>query len=135
MIEIKKFVFILFGLFFVNIANAQEGYLCISEAAGGVSFEKNSQKWRGTAFKTDNKKILINKKNNKWMMKEFDSQFESDCTSPNEYGYMFCDKILGEFKFNIKNRRYISTYIAGYIDGLNNNDNTPSIEIGVCSKL
>jgi hypothetical protein len=132
---IKKFVLVLLGLDFVSIANAQEGYLCISEASGGVSFEKTQKKWQGSVFRNKNDKILIVKKNNRWTMKGFDSTFESDCTQPNDYGIMSCNKIFGEFNFNTKNRRYISTYIAGYIDGVDNNDNTPHIEIGICTKL
>lgn len=128
-------ILIFIVIIFSNVANAQEGYLCVSEAAGGVSFDKNSQKWRSTVFRNDNKKILINKKNNQWTMKAFDNSFETDCTPPNEYGYMFCNKLFGELKFNTKNRRYISTYLFGYIDGSDNNDNTPAVEIGVCSKL
>ncbi len=133
--QIKIFVLIFIALTYANIANAQEGYLCVSEAAGGVSFDKNSQKWRGTVFRNDNKKILISKKNDKWIVKEFDNSFETECEPPNEYGYMFCNKIFGELKFNTKNKRYISTYLSGYIDGKDNNDNTPAIEIGICSKL
>ncbi len=130
----KALILIFIALTFSNIARAQEIYLCVSEATGGVSFDRNSQKWQGTALRNNNK-ILINKKNNKWTMKGFDSSLENECTQPNEYGVMSCNKILGEFNFNIKTRRYISTYVAGYIDGSNNNDNTPAVEIGVCSKL
>ncbi len=124
----------LFALF-VNNANAQEGYLCVSEAAGGVSYEKNINKWKGTVFRTKNDKILITNKNNKWIMKQFDSTIENDCNAPNEIGVMRCNNLFGTFIFNTKTRRYLSTYIAGYIDGVDNNDNTPSIEIGICTKL
>ena len=133
--RLKKFIIFLIGFIFLNVVNAQEGYWCISEAAGGVSFERTQKKWQGTTFKNNNDKVLIIKKNNRWIMKKFDSTYETDCTQPNEYGIMSCNKILGEFNFNTKNRRYISTYIAGYIDGVDNNDNTPFIEIGICTKI
>lgn len=116
-------------------AYAQEGYFCVSEAAGGVSYEKSINKWKGTAFKTNNDKILITKKNNKWVMKQFDLSIENDCSSPNEYGVMKCEKFFGTLIFNTKTLRYLSTYTAGYIDGVDKNDNTPSVEIGACTKL
>ncbi len=130
----KIHILLFIALAFSGIASAQDVYLCVGDAAGGVSFDGNSQKWKGAALRTSSK-ILVNKKNNKWTMKEFDSSLENECTQPNEYGVMSCNKIFGEFHFSTKTRRYISTYIAGYIDGRNNNDNTPYVEIGVCSKL
>jgi hypothetical protein len=59
---------------------------------------------------------------------------------PNSYGYLSCDALYGEFKFNTNNLRYIKTYIAGYgevtaggtvVEG----DDTPYVEIGRCSKI
>lgn len=131
----KVFAIIFVALAFSNIAYAQEGYLCVSEAAGGVSYNSSTKKWRGTVFRIDEEKFLIIKKDNKWTMKEFGKSFEAECTQPNEFGVMSCNKLLGDFNFSTKTRRYLSTYIAGYIDGSNNNDNTPNIQIGVCSKL
>lgn len=131
----KFFVLISIALAISNMAYAQEGYLCVSEAAGGVSYDSSTKKWRGTVFRNDEEKFLIIKKENKWAMKEFGKSFESECTQPNEFGVMSCNKILGDFNFSTKTRRYLSTYIAGYIDGSNNNENTPNIQIGICSKL
>ena len=131
----KSSILIFIAIFLSNAANAQESYLCVSEASGGVSYDSSTQKWRGAVFRNDEKKFLITKKDNKWTMKEFGKSFETDCTQPNEFGVMSCNKILGDFNFSTKTRRYLSTYIAGYIDGSNNNENTPNIQIGICSKL
>ena len=135
MSKIKKLILLFSGLIYFNIVNAQEGYLCVSEAAGGVSFDQTQKKWKGTTFRNSNEKILIYKKNNQWTMKKFASTVENKCTSPNEYGFMFCDIFGGELKLSIKSGRYMSTYIVGYIDGKDNDENTPHIEIGVCTAL
>jgi hypothetical protein len=114
---------------------AQESYLCVSEASGGVAYEKNINKWKGTVFRTKNEKILITSKNNKWVMRKFESTIEVDCNAPSNYGVMRCSDIFGTLIFNMVTRRYLSSYLAGYTDGSDNNDNTPNIEIGVCTKL
>jgi len=118
-----------------NIAYAQEGYLCVSEAAGGVSYDKGSKTWKGTSFNIKSEKQLITKKGNKWIIKDFGSTLENECTISSASNIMKCDKIHSDLILNTKTLRYISSYLWGYIDGVDNNNNTPHIEIGICTKL
>ena len=54
----------------------------------------------------------------------------------NEYSNDFiCRVELGQFFFSPESGRFIKTYTAGYWDGENNNDNTPNITRGRCSKI
>jgi hypothetical protein len=114
---------------------AQDSYLCISEASGGVAYNSNQNKWEGTKFKTENEKIILIKKNSQWKLKEFGHSFENDCSEMSEYGILRCQISFGEFIFNSKTKRYLESYILGYIDGKDNNKNTPSVTIGKCSPL
>ena len=52
-------------------------------------------------------------------------------------GLFSCRLLPGEFelKVSLENGRFLQTYSSGYVDGANNNDNTPHVEIGTCSKL
>lgn len=52
-----------------------------------------------------------------------------------EEGEFSCNTFGGEWSMNISNGRFLSTYTWGYVDGVNSNDNTPSIEVGSCSKI
>ena len=46
-----------------------------------------------------------------------------------------CQGLLGQLYFSPKSGRFIKTYIAGYWDGKDNNENTPAITRGRCSKI
>lgn len=50
-------------------------------------------------------------------------------------GFFSCRLWVGELKVSLENGRFLKTYSSGYVDGVNNNDNTPHVEIGTCSKL
>jgi hypothetical protein len=131
----KKIFFTILVIFYSNTLNAQESYLCISEAIGGVAYDSSLNKWDGTKFSNNNHKIILKKKNGSWKYADFGNNFEESCDKMNEYGIFRCNMILGEFIFNSKSKRFIKTYTAGYLSGQDNNDNTPYVMIGTCSPL
>lgn len=114
---------------------AQDSYLCISEAMGGVAYDSSTRKWEGTKFKNSNEKIILIKKNGVWKLKNFGSTFEKDCGKMNEFGTFRCNILFGEFLFNSKTKRFLKSFVAGYVDGEDNNDNTPAVMAGTCSPL
>ncbi len=133
----KKFYLLLIYLILniPTIATAQDSYLCVSEAIGGISYDAARKKWEGTKITNDNNKLIITKKNNLWKLKEFGGSTEFDCDEPRKTGSFRCEIFFGEFLFNPKTKRFLQTFIFGYIDGKDNNENTPSIIIGKCSPL
>ena len=42
---------------------------------------------------------------------------------------------LPSYQFNLTNNRFLSIYDFGYIDGRDNNDETPSVSGGTCTKI
>jgi hypothetical protein len=54
-----------------------------------------------------------------------------------ELGKLDCDIQVGlyEVKINFENHRFLKIYKAGYLDGRDNNANTPSISGGICTKI
>ncbi|WP_157953873.1 hypothetical protein [Microbulbifer sp. A4B17] len=68
--------------------------------------------------------------------------FELGAKSPvyrcliSEYANDFiCHVGVGEFFFSPESGRFIKTYTAGYWNGENNNENTPNVTRGRCSKI
>ena len=41
---------------------------------------------------------------------------------------------LFEYKFNLKNNRFLRAYLAGYVNGMNENSDTPYVSDGTCIK-
>ena len=52
-----------------------------------------------------------------------------------ETGAFSCNRFGGEWYMNLENERFMSTYTWGYVDGIDNNSNTPAIQIGTCSRI
>ncbi len=130
------YYFIIFWLLNTPLNSiAQDSYLCVSEASGGVAYDSNQKKWIGTKFRTENEKIILIKKDSQWKLKDFGFSFENDCGEISEYGTLRCNIAFGEFLFNSKTRRYLKSYTVGYVDGRDNNNDTPAVTIGKCSPL
>ena len=41
---------------------------------------------------------------------------------------------LFEYKFNLKNNRFLRAYLAGCVNGMNENSDTPYVSGGTCIK-
>lgn len=46
-----------------------------------------------------------------------------------------CHGSLQQYLFNLKTNRFMALYAVGYVDGADNNDDTPSVAGGVCTKI
>jgi hypothetical protein len=123
------------AIFIPLCAYSQSSYLCIADATTGFRYDNNSKEWVKTSFKTADEKYILKKNQEGWEWLEFGSKTGMQCGEINEYGWLHCTLWVGSLKFNKNNLRYLRTYDAGYVDGKNNNDNTPVISIGKCSPL
>ena len=125
------------------IAAEDERWICVADSVTGFSYQNG--KWASANFNVEGKRYIISKE--QFGVNENDLRYhrtkigEADVisckkNSPDEYGFIVCSYhgIL-DFRININHLRYISIYSLGYIDGQDNNLNTPSIEIGTCSPL
>jgi hypothetical protein len=131
-----------------------DSYLCIPDRVTGFVFNKESG-WQTSNFTTDQKYLLtrpnederkilthLNKKA-AWVVREIGGHYpRAVCASEmNAQGFIFCDG-LPDFKFNLKQNKYLSAYLTGYYNDDEEPDspfaegkNTPYIEIGKCSPL
>jgi hypothetical protein len=46
-----------------------------------------------------------------------------------------CSASLKDYVFNLKQGRFLAVYAVGYVNGFDNNDNTPAIDGGRCTKI
>jgi hypothetical protein len=134
-------------------------YLCIPDAAGGVYFDEASKRWQGAIFNVEDKKLVVSIK--VLGLKEYKILFSTlsemvldyevkvsvigreglYCNTPNgeplaiyESGIFQCG-LLYKYRFDLNKLRYVEFYTAGFVDGIDNNDNTPAVTVGRCSKF
>ncbi len=134
-----------------TLSNA-ESYLCIAEASGGVKYNKSTGKWRGVEFIADSK-YVVKKENNKWIVNEFGKDFDltygQGCNGSElndadaTWDRLFCQTVGGQMQVDVKNLRYVKSYIVGYQDEdllklnlpIKLSIDTPLVEVGDCSKI
>jgi hypothetical protein len=121
-----------------SLAEKAPSWLCVADSATGFSFEKGQ--WRPTNFVTAKKYLLAEgevphrNRQLKYQWKEMGQSVGSECDERNSYGSIRCD-FPHHVVFNAQTLRYLKWYPYGYVDGADNNQNTPHIEIGRCSPL
>lgn len=126
-------------------SESEISYLCVSEDSTGFYFENG--KWDRTQFNTDDEKFIIRKmKPDEVFFKENENRYgvydlgeniaSRRCNAPSEHTKdIICKAGIGELYFSPESGRFIKTYIAGYWDGSDDNDNTPNITRGRCSRI
>jgi hypothetical protein len=152
----------MFALFALGpLASAQEkngAYYCVADASGGIFYDDNSKRWEGTTFCPSTKFVVrltfaehkIEKNflgdqddHNYYKIAITDSgdNYASPCTSDNtgevivlNPGLTRCS-VISDYVFDFKNNRFLSAYLLGYVGGKDNNENTPAVSAGTCTKI
>jgi hypothetical protein len=133
-------------------------YYCVVEMSAGLALDRTSKKWDATTFRVDQKFVLHMKYGGSRMAKvigeevqvsDYDititdagTDFDRPCsnnqkmvTIHDDDGGFRCGTITEDFFVNIKTLRFLRIYPLGYVDGQDNNDNTPSVSGGTCTKI
>jgi hypothetical protein len=160
-----RIVLFVIGLIGINssmaLAQSWNGsYYCVGEAAGGLGYDARIKKWRGIEFNPKSKFILrlqyIRMRENKpegpprtiddyrviikqlgaysWTCVRFYLEDES-VGIHSDGSTEEVDCIGGTYIFNMKKGRFLLVNREGFIDSNDNNDKTPSIEAGTCTKI
>jgi hypothetical protein len=136
-------------------------YNCTGKFAGGLEYNKALKEWEGAVVKPSRNfvmKITFRQTVKGQNREEYDKgqtedRDEYDVTiteegdtsvgclesrehlpSINKYGFLECSRMgLIEYKFNFINHRFIEIYKGGYINGANDNNDTPTVSGGVCT--
>lgn len=127
----------------VLLPSAQPTYLCIPDESLGFYY-KNDE-WVAASFKvTEDKYILRRLTAEDWGFKDKSMPYGVFMLGQNTAAIHRCRVFedafqcrtgIGQFYFSSESGRYIKTYTAGYWNGKDNNENTPHIERGRCSKI
>jgi len=138
-----------------NAQAVEESYFCNGEFAGGLTFDTGTKHWRGGVFHVDRKFVL----NVKIVGTRMDgitpvddlrvtvtasgSNFAAPCVDTREpansiaskYGMIFCTVSFTDYTISRRTNRFLTVYAVGYVSGEDNNDDTPSVTGGICTKI
>lgn len=140
-------------------------YFCTVESSGGLSFNNSEKRWEGTRFKSTERFVLklhmtgkrtvphLFDKNRTDQVYDYDVWLtQAGKSSPSRCFGMYptpfsekvvvrsvtrilCNSSLTEYQFNLETNRFLSAYLRGFVDGEDNNDNTPAVSAGTCTKI
>lgn len=125
-------------------SSGAEQYLCVSERSAGFKYDARTSTWNGTTFRTEDKYLIAPSKDPRYafqVTKVGENISTASCKDGfNEFGYLFCSGLGGDFKFNRDNGRFLLVYAMGYFNvlpGVNKTtdekSDTPFMDIGKCS--
>jgi hypothetical protein len=133
LILVSSFALILTLCILPSLVLAETSYLCMPDEASGFRFNPYQKSWEPVIFKVAQEKILLKKSDRGWEWVKFGHKYGSLCKEMDKS--LQCDIYVGEVLLNRNTLRYIETYMIGYVNGSDNNDNTPFIAIGRCTPL
>lgn len=136
-------------------------YFCNVKAAGGLRYDEQTKVWRSANFKPGNSfvlklKFVASRTQKSWNDKdepvndfsvtltEEGSNSEKKCYNSRTFkeiitissiNYINCNSSITEYTFNLESNRFLAAYLVGYVGGDDNNDDTPSISGGTCTKI
>lgn len=130
-------------------------YLCVQEVGGGLRFDETTRKWTSANFRAEDKLVFtlkfLGSGEDKYIGSYADytitisilggSSEPETCLGRNPdysvrtWGRYFACSSITQYQVNLEDMRYLETYAVGYVDGKDNNENTPSIFGGTCAKI
>lgn len=127
-----------------SVLFAEERYLCTSKATGGVAYSDVTREWEGTKFINNTQAFIITDTYGGGGFVPKSSFYI--ITVGNDFASGYCEEgfgasdILrcnrfGPFYLNRRTLRFMDFYAFGYIDGVDDGANTPSVAIGECARF
>jgi hypothetical protein len=133
-------------------------YFCQGDAMAGVSYSEAAKRWQGTVFAAGSKVIMkvmttaqlvsetdesLSRVDYIVMVNDLGSKVDWPCrvmdvtdrSGVYKDGSFRCATPFNVYNLNFENLRYTDVYLPGYVDGQDNNRNTPSVTAGICSRI
>ena len=132
-----KYMLLTIGLV-TSFPSPADQYLCTADLVTGFSWNEKDRKWESTNFNVENENYLVSSiepnAGGHYVVKKLgDRKIIATCENGfDANGLLYCKDFL-VFRMNREARRYLLVYPAGYVEGYDNNDDTPFVEIGKCS--
>jgi hypothetical protein len=143
----------------IELKNAS--YFCTVEFAGGLAFNESLKKWDSAKFLPHRKFVLKLQFISKGIQKDaggkdqpvadfkvalteagtndgsycFPQDYKGLPSMIGTFDYLNCFNFPSEYQFNLKTNRFLSYYKFGYLEGKDNNDDTPAVSGGTCTKI
>ena len=141
-VHISLVVFLVFCHAMPALGEEPTAYLCIPDACTGFK-PTDSGKWVIERFNVEGMQYLLSEKEGKWQWQKFGGRSLthplSKCNTFDEYGFLICQYLMDEIRFNKKTLRFMVTFPMGYvtsdIETDKTLDDTPFIMIGTCTPL
>lgn len=132
-------------------------YLCVEEIAGGIAYDRLSNKWKGTSFATTGKftlRLTFEQTRTKKTIsgkdeavddylisitptntRETATCFLEATSQPPFRGPEFrCHTFQTDYVFNLKSSRFLLAYLRGYVSG-QDDQSTPHVSAGTCTRV
>jgi hypothetical protein len=146
--KMKHIAWMAVGMVLAGPAAAQDAYLCISDAAAGMAFDKDRGSWVATTFKAGERYIFRKaeepKLGGRWVLFQFGkTSLECPMDETPDVGagsiVLFCQNSVNQFEFSKQSLRFEYHYVGGYVfspqSERDEDRDTPNIQIGKCSPL
>jgi hypothetical protein len=137
------------------VAEEKASYFCTAEVSGGIYFDNQTKHWIGATFKAEKRFVLnttlISERTDYGVLKTIfhvtkTDAGSNDSTPCKESGQVGIDVTsafreirctVGAFNlvFGRDINRFLMIYPEGYVKGEDNNDDTPSVIAGICTKI
>ena len=136
-------------------------FYCKVDFSGGVSFNEISKRWdsaqyvpvdrfnlklqfistdirkniRGDYEAVGNFRAKITKQQSHMPSSWFPGECETNIAVKLDDPWFSCSSGPSHYNINLGLHRFLSAYMAGYVDGSENNDAMPSVSAGLCTQL
>ena len=132
-----KYILVALGLV-TSFASLAEQYLCTADLVTGFSWNEKDGRWNSTNFNVENENYLVSSiepsTGGHYVIKKLgDRKIIATCESGFDASGLLSCRDFVVFRMNREAGRYLLVYPSGYVEGYDNNDNTPFVEIGKCS--
>ena len=130
------------------LENKDHTFFCTTDASGGISYNTLAKRWEGTRFKADGKFLLkmkyLQSHTDKGKYFETDiSDYMVSITPAGEkhdqqcnYFYFYAhteNKSVAVMNGGFRCDAVLTDYV--YVDGKDNNENTPAVSAGTCTTI
>ena len=106
------------------MAAPPEAYICVAEIAAGLQFDRSNGVWRSNVFSTTDK-VVVKRATSaeaavgwRWAVWSLGESALPTYVCKQDFdaqGFLYCEG-FGQFKFNNRNLRFISSYMIGFFD-------------------
>ena len=133
----SKYIPLTMGLI-ISCPVLADQYLCTADLVTGFTWNEKDGRWKSTNFNVENENYLVSSiepnTGGHYVVKKLgDRRIIATCERGFDANGLLDCRDFVVFRMNKEAGRYLLVYPSGYVEGYDNNDNTPFIEIGKCT--